>query len=76
MLKSYSNDPFWKLMQAIWAGQAARDHVARIAEEIEADRRLVREQWDVRMARIQQLQEEAGRLRARHPNDGARSNDP
>ena len=34
-------DPFWDMMRSIWAGQKARGHVPRSAEEVEAERRLV-----------------------------------
>ena len=32
-------DPFWDMMNSIWAGQRKRAHVARSAEEVEAERR-------------------------------------
>jgi hypothetical protein len=57
-------DPFWRLMQGIWAGQKARGHVPRSAEDVEAERRAVRDEWDERMARISRIQQEAERLRA------------
>jgi hypothetical protein len=57
------DDPFWRLMQGIWAGQLDRGHVARSAEDVEAERRTVREEWEERMARISRLQREAERLR-------------
>lgn len=58
------DDPFWQLMQGIWAGQKARGHVPRSAEDVEAERRAVRDEWDERMARITRVQQEAERLRA------------
>ena len=58
------DDPFWQLMQGIWAGQKARGHVPRSAEDVEAERRAVRDEWDERMDRITRVQQEAERLRA------------
>jgi hypothetical protein len=58
------DDPFWQLMQGIWAGQKARGHAPRSAEDVEAERKAVREDWDERMARISRIQQEAERLRA------------
>lgn len=54
------DDPFWGLMQRIWAGQKARGHVPRGAEDVEAERQAVR---DERMSRISRIQQEAERLR-------------
>lgn len=51
------DDPFWGLMQGIWAGQKARGHVPRSAEDVEAERRAVRDEWDERMSRIGRIQE-------------------
>lgn len=39
------DDPFWQMMHSIWEGQKARGHVPRSAEEIEAERREMREGW-------------------------------
>lgn len=38
------NDPFWEMMERIWAGQKARGHAPRSAEEIEAQRQALRDQ--------------------------------
>jgi hypothetical protein len=57
-------DPFWQLVEGIWAGQSARGHVPRGAHEVESERRLAREQWDERLARIALVQEAAERLRS------------
>jgi hypothetical protein len=58
------DDPFWRTMKAIWAGQQARGHIPRSAEEVEAERRLIREEWEVRMRQIEQIQSEAQKARA------------
>lgn len=60
-------DPFWDMMQAIWAGQQARGHVPRSVEEVEAERRELREGWEKRQAAIERLQEESRRLREQQP---------
>ncbi len=57
------DDPFWGLMESIWAGQKARGHVPRGAEDVEAARQAVRDEWDERMSRISRIRHEAERLR-------------
>jgi hypothetical protein len=37
------DDPFWQMMERIWADQRARGHVPRSVEEVEAARRGLRE---------------------------------
>lgn len=59
------DDPFWQMMQSIWDGQKARGHVSRAAEEVESERAAVRDEWDERMRRIEQIQQEARRRRER-----------
>ena len=58
------DDPFWQMMQKIWDGQKAREHVARTSSEVEAEREALREEWDTRMNEITRIQEEADKLRA------------
>jgi hypothetical protein len=53
------NDAFWQRMQAIWHGQKARGHQPRSVNEVEADRQALREEWDERMRRLEQIQAEA-----------------
>src|SRR5215469_11545679 len=48
-----ADDPFWQRMRAMWEGQKARGFVPRTAEEVEAERRQVREEWEERMRRIE-----------------------
>jgi hypothetical protein len=63
-----ADDPFWQRMQAIWANQRARGHVPRSAADVEAERQAAREEWEVRMRRIEQIQVEAAQARqAREP---------
>jgi hypothetical protein len=57
------DDPFWQMMEEIWAGQQARGHVPRSVEEVEAERRLVRQEWEERMQEIERIQAESRRLR-------------
>src|SRR3989442_674897 len=52
------DDPFWRRMQAIWDAQNAAGHVPRGSEEIEAERRQMREEWDDHQQAIERLQEE------------------
>ncbi|APW61882.1 hypothetical protein [Paludisphaera borealis] len=60
-------DPFWDMMQSIWAGQKARGFVPRSAEQVEAERRETREHWEERLQAIERLREESRRLREQHP---------
>jgi hypothetical protein len=60
-------DPFWDMLTSIWAGQKARGHTPRSAEEVEAERRETRESWDERQQSIERLQEESRRLREQQP---------
>jgi hypothetical protein len=59
------SDPFWDRMQAIWADQKRRGHVARSVQDVEAERRAVRDEWEQRMRRIERIQAEAEDLRRR-----------
>jgi hypothetical protein len=56
------DDPFWQMMEEMWAGQEARrGHVPGSAEEIEAERQQVREDWEGRIREIERTQAEARR---------------
>jgi hypothetical protein len=57
------NDPFWQRMQPRWTAQRARGHVPRSAREVEEERQAVRDEWEDRMRRIEQIQAEAARAR-------------
>lgn len=59
------DDPFWQMMQRIWNGQKARSHVPRSSKEVEAEHRMLREEWEERMRTIEHIQSEARRLRER-----------
>lgn len=56
-------DPFWHRMRAMWANQATRGHVPRSVDDVEAERRQTREDWENRMGRIEEIQAEAAALR-------------
>ena len=58
-------DPFFDLLKGIWADQQARGHVPRSVEEVEAERRQFREDWEERLRNIERIQEEARRPRER-----------
>jgi hypothetical protein len=57
------DDPFWQRMQAIWDGQKARGFVPRSVEEVETERRQVRDDWEERLQRIEQVRAEAEAIR-------------
>lgn len=58
-----ADDEFWQMMHNIWQNQKARGHIPRSAEQVEAERSLLREEWEERMQGIQLMQEEARKLR-------------
>jgi hypothetical protein len=60
-------DPFWQMMQRIWEGQKARGHVPRSSEEVEAERRTLREDWEERMRMIEHIQSEARKFNGLRP---------
>jgi hypothetical protein len=61
-------DAFFQGMEAMWAGQKARGHVPRSVEEVEAERRQLRQEWDAEVDTAIRLQEESRRLRRRAEN--------
>jgi hypothetical protein len=50
-------------MEKIWAGQRARGHVPRSAEEIEAEREAFRREWDEHDKELEAIHEECRRAR-------------
>jgi hypothetical protein len=50
------DDPFWQRMQAIWNSQNARGHVPRSVEEVEGERRAVRDEWEERSQEMEKIQ--------------------
>jgi hypothetical protein len=56
-------DPFWQMLEQIWAGQRARGHVPRRSEEIEAERQALRNEMEHEVLEAIRLQEESRRLR-------------
>lgn len=60
-------DPFWDMMKSIWVEQKGRGHVPRSVDEVEAERREMREGWAKRQEAIERLQEESRRLLGRQP---------
>ena len=54
---------FFQMMEEIWAGQRARGHVPRTEEEVEGERRELREEMDDEIEDAIRLQEECRRRR-------------
>jgi hypothetical protein len=52
------DDPFWTLMEGIWAGQRARGHVARTREQIDAEIDELRIDADAELHAIERMHEE------------------
>ncbi len=50
-------DPFWQRMQAIWDARRAAGLLPRTEQEVEAERRQTREEWDDRMREIERTQQ-------------------
>jgi hypothetical protein len=57
-------------MEGIWAGQKAREHHPRGTEEVEAERRALREGLDEEIFQAIRLQEENRRLREQEEPKG------
>jgi hypothetical protein len=57
------DDPFWQRMQTLWAAQRARGHVPRSVHDVEEERQILRDEWEERMRRIEQIQSEAAQAR-------------
>jgi hypothetical protein len=62
-LPDLSGDPLLQRMEAIWAGQRARGHVPRSVEQVEAQRRALRDESEEEMQDILKLQEECRQAR-------------
>jgi hypothetical protein len=58
------DDPFWTLMEGIWAGQRARGHVGRSREQIDADLDDLRNDAEDELHGIERMLEEC----PRHPD--------
>jgi hypothetical protein len=68
------DDPFWQRMEQIWAAQKARGHVPRDIDEVESERRALRQEMEDEIQDAIRLQEECRRARqqadsAREPNE-------
>ena len=57
------DDPFWQMMQRIWAARTAAELTPRGTEDVEAQRRALREDMEEDIEEARRLQEESGRLR-------------
>ena len=57
------DDPFWRTMEGIWAARKAAGLTPRDAEEVEAQRRALREDVEDDIAKARRLQEESASLR-------------
>jgi hypothetical protein len=62
-LPDMPDDTFLQRMEAIWAGQQARGHVPRSVEQVESERRALREEMDEEIQQAIRLQEECRRSR-------------
>jgi hypothetical protein len=62
---------FFQMMEEIWAGQKARDHVPRTQEEVESERRTMRGQVDDEIEAAIRLQEECRRRRKQAESETA-----
>jgi hypothetical protein len=62
-LPDVSSDPFWRSMEAIWAGQAARGHVPRSVEDVESERKAARQEMEEEIQEAMRIQEECRRSR-------------
>jgi len=49
------HDPFWAMMEAIWARQRACGHVCRSTEEIDAEVKALRDEAEEEMRQIERI---------------------
>lgn len=54
-----TTDPFWRMMEEIWAAQKTQGHVPRSAQQVAAERQAIRDEWEQRMQEIDRVQTEA-----------------
>jgi hypothetical protein len=57
------DDPFWQMMERIWADRKAAELISRSTEEVEAQRRALREEMEAEIENAMRLQAESQRLR-------------
>ena len=72
-LPDVSAGSFLERMEAIWAGQRARGHVPRSVEQIESERRALREEMDEEIQQAIGLQEECRSNRSEADGPGEQS---
>ncbi len=72
LLELPKDDPFWQMMEGIWAAQKARGHVPRAKEEIDAEIRTMRDEAEEEMQEVERLQEECRLARQRVDHSGER----
>ena len=53
-----SDDPFWRRMEQIWAGQQARGHIPRTKEQIDAELCELRDDAEAEMQATERLHDE------------------
>ena len=59
------SDPFWQMMESIWARQKARGHVPRSTADVERELQEIRGEWEGRQQRLERLQKESRRPRVK-----------
>ena len=57
------DDPFWQMMERIWAQRKAAELTPRSTEEVEAQRRAIRDDVEDEIERAMRLQQESRQLR-------------
>jgi hypothetical protein len=57
------DDPFWQMMERIWADRKAAELTPRSTEEVETQRRAIREDVDEEIEEAGRMQAESRRLR-------------
>jgi hypothetical protein len=56
-----ADDPFWQMMERIWADRKAAGLAPRDAEAVEVQRRKLRQEIDEEIENARRLQQETGR---------------
>jgi hypothetical protein len=63
------DDPFWQMMERIWAHRKAAELAPRSTEEVEAQRRAIRDDVEEEIERAVRLQEESRQLHRGAPEN-------
>lgn len=53
-----ADDPFWRVLEEIWASRSRQGHAARSVEQIDAQMRSLREEWEDRQQSLEEIRDQ------------------